>query len=318
MKKKIIFFGKFFFAAGLLAWLIHSGKLDIQQTKLIWEKKGFFFLIVIPVLFFCTILQNFRWWLILSCFAVHFSLRSLFTLTWIGNFFNIVLPGLVSGDILKGIYLQKRTHTTWVKVYASLLLDRVMGLLGLFLLFLISSILFLLENQNLFQQFFLFVLIGLIGLGAFFVFVFFPRIKIQKNFPKLPKFFHKKIFITLIECFSIIRCNKKKILYTFLISTIIHLIILLLIYQISTFLFTQTLSFWKQALIIPLGLVVTALPISPAGIGVGHIAFENFYQWFNFSGGATLFNIFIINQILVFLSGIIPFIFYKKRAEKKL
>jgi hypothetical protein len=46
---------------------------------------------------------------------------------------------------------------------------------------------------------------------------------------------------------------------------------------------------------------------------VGHIAFDNLYAWFGASGGATLFNIFIINQILIFLSGAIPFVFYKRK-----
>ena len=314
MKKIFIFTSKFLVAGGFLYWLIHSGKLDISQTTILWKKKEFFCLLVIPTLFFCTILQNFRWWLILNSLTIHFSWLSLFNLTWIGNFFSTVLPGLVSGDILKGVYLQKKTKSPWTAVYSSLLLDRIMGLLGLFFLFLISSV-FQLSKEDSYHKFFIFMIIGFLGLVGFFLFVFFPQQKTQKITAKIPVLLQKEIFTTIAIYLSIFRKNKKKIIASFLISIIIHFILCWVIYQISIFLFPQTLSFWKQALIIPLGLVVTALPISPSGIGVGHIAFDNLYNWFGFSGGATIFNIFIINQILVFLSGAIPFVFYKKQKN---
>ena len=313
--KVIIFFAKFFLAGSLIYWLIYSGKLDFIKTEIFWEKKNFFLFYVFPALFFCMFVQSIRWWLILKSFSISISYSLSFWLTWIGSFFNTVLPGLVSGDILKGVYLKKNIKTNWVAVYTSLLIDRIFGLLGLLFLFLISSSLFFLEEQKLFERVLTIAILCILLfslLGIILIFPFHWQKKLKKYFPWL---LNNKIFSYLINFISVLQQNKKKFIITFFLSVFIHLIITLLIYQISIILFTESLDFWKQALLIPIGLVATALPISPAGVGVGHIAFDNLYSIFQFSGGATLFNIFIISQILVFLSGFIPFIFFRKRTN---
>ena len=195
-------------------------------------------------------------------------------------------------------------------------IDRIFGLLGLFFIFLISGIFFVLERQKLFQQFLYFLIFCCIFLLLLVGILFFP-IHWKDNFKKyIPSFLRQKSLI-IWKFISILQTNKKKLFISFLLSVGIHFIVLLLIYQISIILFVTNLSFWEQALIIPIGLVVTALPIAPSGVGIGHVAFDNLYQLFQFSGGATIFNIFIISQILVFLTGVFPFLFYKKPLIKK-
>ena len=108
MIKIFFFLAKFLLAGGLIYWLVNSEKLNLLQTAVFWDKKGFFLIYIFPALFFCMFIQSFRWWLILRCFSISISYSLSFWLTWIGNFFNTVLPGLVSGDILKGIYLKKK------------------------------------------------------------------------------------------------------------------------------------------------------------------------------------------------------------------
>ena len=91
----------------------------------------------------------------------------------------------------------------------------------------------------------------------------------------------------------------------------------MLFYQIADILLSEKIDFWKQMSLIPLGLITTAIPISPAGIGVGHVAFENLYNLFGLKEGANIFNLFIINQILVYLLGFFPFLFYRRKRVAK-
>ena len=55
-------------------------------------------------------------------------------LYWLGMFYNLFLPGSISGDAYKVILLNKRYGTSWRKLTAAVLLDRFSGLAGLSIL----------------------------------------------------------------------------------------------------------------------------------------------------------------------------------------
>ncbi len=52
-------------------------------------------------------------------------------LYWLGMFYNLFLPGAISGDAYKVIILSKRFNTTYKKTTTAVLLDRFSGLLSL-------------------------------------------------------------------------------------------------------------------------------------------------------------------------------------------
>lgn len=52
-------------------------------------------------------------------------------LYWLGMFYNLFLPGSISGDAYKVVILNKRYHAPYKKTSAAVLLDRFSGLLGL-------------------------------------------------------------------------------------------------------------------------------------------------------------------------------------------
>ena len=56
-----------------------------------------------------------------------------FLLGFIGNVFNLVIPGAVGGDFIKAAYLV-RMDINRTQAVASMVIDRIVGLLGLFLL----------------------------------------------------------------------------------------------------------------------------------------------------------------------------------------
>ncbi len=71
-----------------------------------------------------------RWGLLLPD---HFSLRRLFPLYMTGAFFNIFLPGLVGGDVVKVYYLYRETQKG-TEALASVFMDRYLGYTGLMIL----------------------------------------------------------------------------------------------------------------------------------------------------------------------------------------
>ena len=65
-----------------------------------------------------------------------------------------------------------------------------------------------------------------------------------------------------------------------------------------------------QLFLMPIGLITTAIPLAPSGIGIGHVAFESLYQLVGVAGGADIFNMYIVLQLAVYLTGGIPYFLY--------
>ncbi|MDY6914055.1 MAG: lysylphosphatidylglycerol synthase transmembrane domain-containing protein [Planctomycetota bacterium] len=74
-----------------------------------------------------------RWWMLLRIQDVRISLPEAVRLTFVGQFFNAVVPGTIGGDLVKGYYVARHTPRK-AAVLVSIFVDRVMGMTGLGLL----------------------------------------------------------------------------------------------------------------------------------------------------------------------------------------
>lgn len=95
-------------------------------------------------------LAAYRLVLLLRMIDLRLSYFHVFKLTMIGSFFNIVIPGMVGGDIVKGAYLFKSEEDRHGRSSGIVLMDRVMGFLALLFIGAISIIyLYLLKRETL-------------------------------------------------------------------------------------------------------------------------------------------------------------------------
>jgi hypothetical protein len=67
--------------------------------------------------------------------------------------------------------------------------------------------------------------------------------------------------------------------------------------------------------IFPLGVMTTALPLAPGGLGVGHVAFDKLFSLVGMSGGANVFNVMVLVQLALNLTGFVPYLLYKKEGS---
>lgn len=72
-----------------------------------------------------------RWWLLMHVRGLHCSLFKAFRLAMVGCFFNYCMPGSTGGDVVKAYYAAKGTDRKTDAVI-SVVVDRILGLLGLF------------------------------------------------------------------------------------------------------------------------------------------------------------------------------------------
>ncbi len=147
MKKKIrktlILAAKLIVAAALLALVISKVHWSNYTGPDGIERQGFATTItqadpyLLAAAFVCFLLPlfilAFRWWYLLRLQKIEISLREVVRLTFLGTFFNYVVPGSVSGDLVKAYYAAKHTDRK-VAVLVSVFIDRALGLLEFVLL----------------------------------------------------------------------------------------------------------------------------------------------------------------------------------------
>lgn len=313
---------KFAFASAIIYWLVDSGKLDFTLiTKSFQIGYGWLICLI------CIIIQaggsSFRWRLILGPgIKTKIPMLQMLKLTWIGLFFNSVLPGAVTGDLIKLLYakdLDKDVSKTFL--VTTVFMDRILGLMGLLTVMGFFSVIFyndiiLLSPKikPLIQINFL-LFVGAIG---FLTVLFLPKnlqlriLKITDLIPILGKYVSK----TLSQGW-LIGDDKRVMIYSYLISIALQLLNIFSFWIITVPFYGKEVPFEHLVTIIPLGYIAVAVPISPSGLGVGHLVFDKLFSFVGISGGAGLFNLYFICLIFVNLLGFFPYILSGKRHSLK-
>lgn len=308
---------KILIAAGLIYWLVTSGKLDF---KLLTKLKDYPLSVMLAIALSISnfILVSFRWETILRARSqIKIPIIGLLKITWIGQFFSSVLPGSVSGDLVKMLYVQKYDGSFSKKfVIASILLDRVMGLSGLILLVGLSSIIFgkkiiasapamiPLLNMN-----FMLMLLVILFFGIFY----FSHQIVRKLFVKLQSVFLKGVFEKIIVLWDDLVMIKSQMLKAMALSVLIQFLAVLIFWSLINPFVEDQMSFVEALAFIPLGFMTLALPVAPSGLGVGHAIFQKLFELSGITNGASLFNLYFVVTLAVNVFGVIPYLITKTR-----
>jgi uncharacterized membrane protein YbhN (UPF0104 family) len=304
-------------AAALIGWLISSGKLDFNLlTSLKDHPEAVILAFFLTFINFC--LTSVRWKSILNARSqVDIPLFGMLKITWIGQFFSTVLPGSVSGDLVKILYVQKFDKSLSKQfLFASILLDRVMGLSGLILLVGISSLCFsghILANapamEPLLKFNYLLVLAVVTSLGIFIYW--------HQHIRSVLVYFQKKIlsglFTRIISLWDDLVMIRSRMLKAVLLSILIQFSGVLVFWCLIAPLINGQMDFLQALAFIPLGLMTLALPIAPSGLGVGHAIFQKLFEFSGIQNGASLFNIYFVVMLIVNILGVIPYLLSKRK-----
>lgn len=121
------------FAAALMTFVLwrHWDKLrQITEQALHWPS-------IVMALGLCggaIVLTFFRWYFLVKALGFAFTIRDALRLGFIGYLFNFVAPGSVGGDVVKATLLAKEQCNRRTTAVATVLLDRILGMLSLFLI----------------------------------------------------------------------------------------------------------------------------------------------------------------------------------------
>ena len=305
--------------AAIFYYLIRSDRLNFERLLLFREAPGVLAMMLGVLVFIVVPMAALRWWLLLKAAGLHVESWRTLILTWIGNFFNATLPGAVTGDVVRAYYMIKAQRGEGrSRAFMTLLMDRFVGLFGL----IVMAFLALLCNLKLIWS--LPVLYSLawttitmfVGTVLFCTLALLPFQEGRDPFVWLFSHLPAKTFtLQIYNAFKAYQQQKFILLVTLLLAIGIHCLIALLFFQMARLIGVGEMTLGMQFFIMPLGLITVAIPIAPGGIGIGHLAFESLYHLAGVSGGADIFNLFIIVQLGVSLLGGIPYFLYKSEYK---
>lgn len=119
-------------ALGLLGLAVRDNQAQIRD---VFSRPidGRLFALSFLAYLMALVLTFVRWFELVRALGLPFRLRDAIRLGFIGNVFNLVIPGAVGGDVIKGVFLC-REQARRTQAVATMVIDRILGLVGLFLL----------------------------------------------------------------------------------------------------------------------------------------------------------------------------------------
>jgi glycosyltransferase 2 family protein len=212
-----------------------------------------------------------RWKLILDTQLLKISWKKVFSISFIGAFFNSFMPGALGGDIIRGYYSSRESESGRTELFLSAFIDRMLGAPSLILLPLLAMAIhpgLTFSNSTTRTMFFVLILVIVIIVGLFPLFF---RRDLFDKFGFLRKLEQKASIGAIIRrAYDAIRlCLTHPALVTkgFLLSALGQLIGV-----IGAFCFIRALGEEVPFLdFLPLFLVamfVAGIPVTPGGLGL--------------------------------------------------
>lgn len=242
-----------------------------------------------------------RWYLLVRALQIPFRLRDALRLGFIGNVFNLVIPGAVGGDVIKAYYLC-REQARKAQAIASMVIDRVVGLLGLFLLAGVMGATIWptagADVRRLIVVVWVAVAAGFVGLAVMFLPALYrPLARLVAGRPRL-----EGILEELVATAAAYRERLGVVLFTLVMAMMIHSLYVVAFYTLSLTLFPKIPSLGQHFLMVPLALFTTAVPLPFGALGLSEHVSDQLFRLVNHPGGAVAMMGY---RVLMYAGGVI-------------
>jgi glycosyltransferase 2 family protein len=310
---------KILIAFGIIFWLVQQDKFNVSQLKsfLIWD---FLALAIIGTGINLFIVSE-RWRLLLSTQNTHPKSFELYKLTLIGVFFNFAMPGGVGGDVVKAFYFYKDHPQSKAIAISSVFVDRLMGLYTIIVMALLAMLFdfnHVMAITTLRNLFYIFTLIFIaFNVGLFCLFSKSPKINalVLAIIKMLPL---KEKLQKLYTSGQLYGSQPELLIKVFLLSLISQTTAISIMYLIGQYSpYSSEVSLATYFLVVPIGFMATAIPISPAGVGVGQAALYFLFNLYLGKPSEIGPLVMTVYQFLQLFFGLIGAYFYLVKSKKK-
>lgn len=301
---------KILLGAGIFAWMASSGKLNLGQVARALAEWPLM-LAIAGLGYFQIAITTWRWKLLLEAQEIRLRFRAAWGLVMIGMLFNVVIPGAVGGDLIKGYYITRATAGRKSHAATSILMDRVVGLIGLLFLGAVMVVVGLKETLRspATRSLGMLSVLGFLGGLAVLYLALMAGSRLSRlNF--LPGF-ARNVFSALHEY----RKRTSVVPVALGLSVLNQAVTCAMYYLALRSTGVSAIPMAQFFLVVPLGLVTCAIPISPGGVGVGQAAFFALFKIVApayASAGTDAFTVFQIVYLVVCLTGMYWYVSYKR------
>ena len=261
-----------------------------------------YFAVGLAIYLVALLLTFARWYTLVRAQGLPFRFRDAVRLGFIGNVFNLVIPGAVGGDVIKAAYLGRMQPDRKPQAWASMVIDRILGLLGLFTL---AGVAGLLTWGSADGQVRLLIglvwgllLSGFVALGvAFSPGLYRPLNRLVAGRGKLA---------AIVERLEAIGMTYRRRLGTVVgmlgVATLCHSLYVLAFYTASLALFDSMPTLAQHYLMVPLTLFTTAVPLPFGALGLSEQIGGRLFQMVHHVDGAVAMMAF---RVLMYASGVV-------------
>jgi uncharacterized protein (TIRG00374 family) len=268
-------------AIALLGYLFSKGDLDPQTLKQP-TSSPLTLVALLGIVVVSISLSGVRWWILLGGEGIEVRLRTAVKLTWIGHFWNMVIPGAVSGDAVKMFYVgqlvpKEQREESWSTVFA----DRVIGLVALISLSAVAALasMDLIWPRPKLKATFLLMLsiLALTAVGAVLLALGVGRTWRVTAWlrEKLP--FGESLARAYQTLFRLTK-RPKRIAAAYGLSPVAHCLSVTNAFLLGR-LFTDALQGLQYFALVPIALFSNAVPLTPGGMGIGEKVLSDLFTW---------------------------------------
>lgn len=234
---------------------------------------------VLLALLLIVVLMGWRWQRLLAAVDVPMRVREAVRLTFVGGFFNIVVPGSTGGDVVKAYYAAKQTGRGTRSVL-SVFVDRI---IGVFTLVLVAAVaLFYLEVSGKGSEGFRVARITVFALlaGGVLGLIVLASRRVRRALG-LSAIIRRLPFQRIVEevgaSIRLYRGEHGILLHALAISIVNQIGIALVVYALADALSIDGVDALTCLALVPLMNLLAAVPLLPGGWGVGELAFAYFF-----------------------------------------
>lgn len=308
--RNINFTIKLLISALIVSFLYINKKIDTQILFIFLSNKLEILIIFIYFLFLLYIPIIIRWKLLLKELNVHVEFMKLLKIGLTSQFLGLLVTGSLGADAVKTIYLLKMhsfEKDLKYKIIFCTMLDKVIGLISLLLLL---GITFLIKSElNL-----LIILLMIMVVSGAVISCCYKTLKniVMKKIIYMFGIGKKNIIIRIINDTRNLLEKRTALIIALFISFTVQINLALVIMYFTFKVSTINIDYWGFFIISPLAELSTVIPVTPLGIGVGHIAYEEIFTMFGQEGGANVFNLVLLFKIILSLFGFFSYIHKNK------
>lgn len=250
----------------IFALLIHVYNINLQGMTDVITPSIVHILILLNMFIVVAIVSTFRWQILLRCAGIEKGFGELFFRLGFGNLINLISPGGVMGDLVRGLCIDRATRPT-TSALGSVFMDRISGLFGALIIFWIA--LYASEKEAYFSGLRLTLLVILSATVLYLIIKFLsqkPTFGIKKIPRKLAELIYRYVF-----SLTLFKEHPLPVLLALLLSIVITSIHVLCLWYVSRDIGLFNLH--AIAIGLSLSFFTTLIPISIGGLGTREATF---------------------------------------------